>query len=370
MQPQPLDENIIAAFMQQLEAAPTPRLMDTWEANDRTAHSAEEFEAIRRILLNRNVLLPPQRNAAPGQWSQLTSTAPVKKSKSVMIWVVVALVVLGLCGLCVGAGVLIFKYGDQLGLGDLLGQTEPTPQPTISVLAPTLPASKPTAQVVQPGSPTAQPQAGVPTATAVKPNSLPDPAYATWTVLMADDFSSNVNGWPEGEGEANDYMDNTWEFNDGKLEWRASAKDTNLYWMAWPTLEDLSDFYVSLDVQKALAPTSNDVGLFFRMTGDGNFYAYSVNDSTGEYAIYLVKQDDWTELVDWTSAPAIRIGKPNKLAVAAEGDNLRFYINDRLVENLTDSTFLAGSLGITISTYDVNDEATFTFDNLEVRVKP
>lgn len=359
MQPQPLDETIVNAFVQQLTGAETPRLLDTWEANDRTAHSAEEFEAIRRILVQRNVLIPPQRNAANASWTPQAYSQPVKKKTAVMTWVIIGLVVLGLCLLCGGGGALLYFYSDELGLGNLLGGAEPTAQPTIVVNAATVVPLQPTA-VQQGNAPTAVPP--------VQPTAVPPADFSAWQVLLTDDFSRNVNGWPEGEGEANDYMDNEWEFDNGQLKWHVTAKDTNLYWMAWPELQEVSDFYVSLDVQKAEGPTSNDLGLFFRQAGDGDFYTFNLNDSTGEYSIYLVDADDWTALVDWTSSTAVRIGRVNKLAVAAQGDRLRFYINDRLVEDLTDGTFTSGSLGITISTYDVNDVATFTFDNLDVRV--
>lgn len=67
MQPKPLDENSIAAWMRQHETDPTARLLEIWEANDRRAHFDEEFEAIWRILFNRNVPIPPQSSATPSK---------------------------------------------------------------------------------------------------------------------------------------------------------------------------------------------------------------------------------------------------------------------------------------------------------------
>ena len=45
MSTSPLNETLIVELTQQLKDAPTPRLLDTWQQNDRTTHSAEEFEA-------------------------------------------------------------------------------------------------------------------------------------------------------------------------------------------------------------------------------------------------------------------------------------------------------------------------------------
>lgn len=364
MQPNPLDENAVLAFVEQLNAAPTPRLLDTWEANDRSTHSAEEFEAIRRILLERNVLLPLQKNtqriAQPEPMAYTPPAAP--KKKSAITWIIIAVVVLVLCCACAGGAYLLYTYGDQLGLSDLLG-AGPTAQPTVSTVATVAAAT------LAPVGPTRVPEQAF-TATPVVQSALPDDKYNQWTVYKLDDFNSNVNGWPEGAGDDNDYMVNNWEFTGGKLLWTVEAKDTNLYWNGWATeIDPVSNFYYSLDLAKEGA-TSNDLGLLFRKQDDSNFFQFVVNDSYGEYGIYVVDADNWETLVDWTTDTAIRVGQVNKLAVASEGDNLRFFINDQLVKELTDARFQTGSIGITIDTYDVGDQTVFSFDNLELRLKP
>lgn len=370
MNPTPLNEDAVKTFTQQLNETPTARLLDVWQENDRELHSAEEFESIRRILIGRNLLLPPQRNAKPDQWDTLVSTTPVKKASSKLSWIILVVVIGGLCLLCVGGAAALYFYGDQLGLDDitLFSKSTPTPQPTISFNSPTVQAqSLPTRAAM--ATATSVPALGLPTPSPVKPNSPPDPLYQAWPAVLSDTFSANDNGWPEGEDD-NEWITQSWEFDNGLFKWKVKAKDTNLYWLAWPEYDAVTDFYYTIDVQKVDSPTSSDLGIFFREVDDSNFYAYSVNDSTGEFVVYTVVDNDWQELVPWTSNTAVRIGRVNKLGVAAEGENLRFYINDRLVAETNDSTFSSGIIGLTISTYSVNDEATFQFDNLELRVKP
>ena len=277
-----------------------------------------------------------------------------------MMWVIAIVVVVVLCLVCVLGGGLLYYYRDQLGFGDIQIFSNPTPQPTVSVFAPTVPAV---------GLATKVPVAPLATASPVNQDSKPDPAYAQWPVLLSDDFNDNANDWALGDDD-NDFLNQSWEIKNGLYQWHVVAKDTDLYWLTWPETGDVADFYLTLDVQKVNSPTSSDVGLFFRKLNDSSFYAYSVNDATGEYVVYTVVDNDWQELIPWTSDTAVRIGRPNKLGVAAVGDDLRFYINDRLVGQVTDSTFTTGGMGMIISVYYTNDDATFQFDNFELRQKP
>jgi hypothetical protein len=72
-------------------------------------------------------------------------------------------------------------------------------------------------------------------------------------------------------------------------------------------------------------------------------------------------------LIDWTDSPVIEgQGKLNRLRVETEGDRIRLFINDKLLDEVSDDTFTEGSIALAVSTFDEGD-AAFLFDNLVVR---
>jgi hypothetical protein len=80
--------------------------------------------------------------------------------------------------------------------------------------------------------------------------------------------------------------------------------------------------------------------------------------------------DDWAPLIDWQRSPAIQTNQPNRLRVIAQGDHFAFFINDRMVGQADDDHWPEGRAGLMGSLYDAGDQATFVFDNFELRAPP
>ena len=69
----------------------------------------------------------------------------------------------------------------------------------------------------------------------------------------------------------------------------------------------------------------------------------------------------------WSAEPAIEgQGQLNRLRVETEGDRIRLYVNDKLLDEVSDDTFTEGSNALAVNTFDEGD-AAFLFDNLVVR---
>ena len=89
----------------------------------------------------------------------------------------------------------------------------------------------------------------------------------------------------------------------------------------------------------------------------------------GRYGLDMYVDDELTPLIDWTEAPEINTsGESNHLRVETEGDTIRLFVNDQLLDEISDDTFTEGEMALAINTFDEGD-ATATFDNLVVRGK-
>jgi hypothetical protein len=141
--------------------------------------------------------------------------------------------------------------------------------------------------------------------------------------------------------------------------------------IAWTICDEdapIGDFTFEADVTTVAGPDNNVAGLVFRYNDDTNeFYNFSI----GADGYYVLTKDgfDYTEpifLVEWDTSSAITQGKStNHLKVEVVGDTFKFYVNDTLIGEVSDSSLPAGEVGVIVGTFDVG-EVHVSFDNLKV----
>ena len=136
--------------------------------------------------------------------------------------------------------------------------------------------------------------------------------------------------------------------------------------LSWATMKgDYGDASISVDAT-INGPTASAAGLIFHYQDDKNFYIYSV-DGEGRYELDVYKNDKPITLVDWTESSAIKpMGERNTLRVETSGDTIRLYANDKLLDEVSDSTIANGKAALVVNTFD-EPNVTVKFDNLVVR---
>jgi hypothetical protein len=136
--------------------------------------------------------------------------------------------------------------------------------------------------------------------------------------------------------------------------------------LSWATMKgDYGDASISVDANID-GPTASAAGLIFHYQDDKNFYIYSI-DGEGRYELDVYKDDEPITLIDWTESSAIKpVGEPNTLRVETSGDTIRLYVNDELLDELSDSTIANGKAALVVNTFE-DPNVTVTFDNLVVR---
>jgi hypothetical protein len=135
--------------------------------------------------------------------------------------------------------------------------------------------------------------------------------------------------------------------------------------LAEPTFSDFS-----LEVEAGLdhGSTASTYGVLFRMQGPQQFYRFAIT-ADGMYIVERHNPDGsvarFTD--DWRSTVAINrgAGSRNVLRVDADGPRIDVYVNETLLEEISDTGYQSGNLALSAGTFD-GAGTQVSFDNLFV----
>lgn len=130
-----------------------------------------------------------------------------------------------------------------------------------------------------------------------------------------------------------------------------------------------TDFVLEVDARPLAGDPANSYGVLFRMQDTARFYRFELTGN-GAYIFERRNGDGtWTRFVDdWTPHPAILSGSNvvNRIRIEAVGPNLAVYVNDTLVQQVTDATYAAGQIALDAGTFG-DPTMQVAFDNVVVR---
>jgi hypothetical protein len=188
----------------------------------------------------------------------------------------------------------------------------------------------------------------------------PRPAAGTEAgpTLYSDDFEDEQSS--DFTAETNE--SSVYKFADGTYQITVTKPKL----LSWATMRgDYGDASISVDASID-GPPASAAGLIFHYQDDKNFYIYSI-DGEGRYELDVYKDDELIPLIEWTESSAINpVGESNTLRVETSGDTIRLYVNDELLDEISDSTIANGKAALVVNTFD-DPNVTVSFDNLVVR---
>ncbi|MCC7117292.1 MAG: hypothetical protein IT310_02110 [Anaerolineales bacterium] len=141
-------------------------------------------------------------------------------------------------------------------------------------------------------------------------------------------------------------------------------------WIGWNYCDAYttpSDFVYEGDVAVVDGPDKYILGLIFNYSeATAEFYTFLI-DGDGYYAFTKSGFDKKPQyLVDWTPSSTILTGKvTNHLKVEARGGTFKYYVNDTLLGEISNSDLGPGWIGFFTGTQDQGNLKT-SFDNLKV----
>jgi len=192
------------------------------------------------------------------------------------------------------------------------------------------------------------------------PTPRPTSSPTVTTRLLEDNFADSDSGWESGAD-----IDAEWGYVDGEYHVTVLTPDIT----AWANLverREWDDMTMIAEARRVAGPDDNAYGLIVRYVDRGNYYLFAVA-SDGQYAVLMLRNDEWYDLAPWTPSEVVRLGEStNLLRVECRGPYFRFYVNDELLADIEDDTFHSGSVGLAASSYDEGG-VEVRFDNLLVR---
>jgi hypothetical protein len=205
-----------------------------------------------------------------------------------------------------------------------------------------------------------------PTATRTPTRTItPTVSYRDWPVVFSDSFDDNDNGWPIGDYE-DEYEKGILSITDGKYLIDITAKKPFFWWLP-PDMENMKDFYLSVEGNKLEGPADMNYGLVFR-DFEGLHYYFQIRPDTQHYKVSRFDGQEWLTLIDSTFSSRIERHGSNQLAVLAQGSHFTFFINGKEVDTAEDDTLKTGRCGVGFSVYHAGDKLKLEFDHFEVRV--
>jgi nitrous oxidase accessory protein NosD len=123
---------------------------------------------------------------------------------------------------------------------------------------------------------------------------------------------------------------------------------------------------VEVEITQVSGPDNNDHGLLLHYVDNSNFYRFTIS-GLGTYSFDKSKDNQWSNLVEWTRSPEINTGKAtNRLRVICKDNTFTLFINDVQVNQVADSDFPSGKVGVEAGTYKDPGTVHIAFDNIRV----
>lgn len=278
-----------------------------------------------------------------------------KAGRQPIVWAMLGIVALG-CGLLFAAAFIYFRP-DAKSLYDRYfpsptATNTRTPIPTSTTTSTPTPNMTATQRVIRTTS-TAQ---AILTTVAEAGNN--------WDVILVDEFDSNANEWTVGEDD-DEYANLIRTMDNGVYTWNATAKKGFVSWLPSP-VKSTTNFLLTVEGRQTEGTNSADYGVVFRDDGKGNFYLFGINNEG--FFVSINFDNDWQDLIERTASDAIQPDVPNRLSVIANGSHFIFLINNQIVGETTDEHIPRGMTGLAIQVYEAGLQATFEFDNFELRI--
>ena len=213
----------------------------------------------------------------------------------------------------------------------------------------------------------------VPTASSV-PEASPAPESVEPTptsapvsqenVLYQDDFTNPATGWTEEKFD--NYFIGYHEPEYYHVELTGSNYKTTVF---EPEKRSFDDATIEMKVFAVAAKTAPDgdfnYGAAFRRSGD-QYYAFTISPRTKKWTVLKSSPNELVVLTEGTEESIHDLDAEDLLRVDAQGSDFSFYINDKLVSQISDADYAAGEVGLYAQTVD-SPGAHIHFDTLTVK---
>lgn len=161
-----------------------------------------------------------------------------------------------------------------------------------------------------------------------------------YNYAFSDQFNSNKNSW-----QVMNDNDVAYKITNGKY-YLLHKKKTGAYRVDISrNIDTKRDFEIETKIDKIAGETNSTYGLLFGGSGQNQF-RYHIT-STGYYQIKRLVNNKYQDIVKWTQSSYLNKGNQssNTLKIKKEGQHLKFYINDKYVNEIDFEPFYGNEIG-------------------------
>ena len=194
-----------------------------------------------------------------------------------------------------------------------------------------------------------------------------DSESAGWTTLVFDNFGSNDNNWLTGNISDEYFSPLSQVIADGRYRWEATPNRAASMSTAWLRGYQVSDFHLIAHAKHILGSRANSAwGVIFRIQDNQNYYWFQMTD-TQFFAVWVMKEGQWTNIVEATWTELIKPNGVNQLEVVARETHFTFLINGQIVSEAEDAHFSQGMVGVAIEGYTTGEKSVYDFLDFTLR---
>ncbi|MCP4538139.1 MAG: hypothetical protein GY832_13440 [Chloroflexi bacterium] len=187
-------------------------------------------------------------------------------------------------------------------------------------------------------------------------------AGGTQALPLQDDFEDSDSGWGTDQRE---------EFIRGYEggEYFIELRESNWFAWAYPSVQ-IDDVNVTTDAYLASGSRDGHFGVLCRYVDEDNFYYFAIS-ADGYYGIFRRENGGNLQALvgdgkGMLSSPVIQTGgRTNTIRAVCHGNDLSLYVNDELLERVSDDAHTQGNVGLGAGSGTAGDSRV-QFDNLSV----
>lgn len=176
--------------------------------------------------------------------------------------------------------------------------------------------------------------------------------------IFTDSFVDNRNAWFTGVFQEIE----TDKIEDGvfKVIWAANGSSYELY-----EVREVPNFIAEVDCVVHQGGDDGSCGLIFGQKDEVGFYKYELFNNY--YRLSVVDRDgEPTQLVEGDPGGIVRPNEVNRLRVIKRGDEIKLYLNEVLLDTVSDSTYPTGKIGVSTNSYSTAGGVEVWFDNFTI----
>ena len=194
-----------------------------------------------------------------------------------------------------------------------------------------------------------------------------DSEGAQWTTVLYDNFASRDNNWLIRNKTSEYFAPLNQVIEDARYRWEATVGRASSISTAWLEGYRVADFHLSVNCKHiGGSKAGSSWGVIFRIQDNENYYWFRMADSLF-FAVSVITDGEWLNLVEWTRTDTIKPHGVNQLEVIGRETQFVCLINGQIVSEMEDDHFSQGLAGIAIEGYTAGEKTTFDFLDFTLR---